>query len=171
MATMDMRFIVDINAGKLAKWLRIMGYDALLFRDKDDGDMIRLALKENRTILTKDTGILKRRLVTSGTLKAILIESEDTELQLQQVVRELGLDYHYSPFSLCLECNETLAEKSRSDVQGMVPPYVYKTLKDYMQCPLCHRIYWRGTHWEAMRKKLDEFSANNTPLNSESNSG
>jgi uncharacterized protein with PIN domain len=167
---MDIRFIVDINAGKLAKWLRIMGYNALLFRDKDDGDMVRIALKEKRTILTKDTGILKRRLITSGTLKAILVEGEDPELQIQQIVNELGLDYHYSPFSLCLECNERLLEKSRDEVQGIVPPHVYKTFKYYMQCPVCRRIYWRGTHWEAMQEKLDEFSANKRPYGPESNS-
>ena len=95
---MDIRFIVDINAGKLAKWLRIMGYDALIFRDKDDSDMIKIALKQNRVILTKDSGIIKRRIVTDGTLKAVLVEGEDHELPLQQVVNELGLDYHFNPF-------------------------------------------------------------------------
>jgi uncharacterized protein with PIN domain len=155
---MDTRFIVDINAGKLAKWLRIMGYDAVLFRDKDDSDMIKIALRENRTILTKDTEILKRRLVTSGKLKTILIEGEDPELQLQQIVGELGLDYHFNPFSICLECNETLLETSKDSVHGIVPPHVYQTHDYYMECPLCHRIYWRGTHWEVMTKKLDEFA-------------
>jgi uncharacterized protein with PIN domain len=156
---MDIKFIVDINAGKLAKWLRMMGYNAVLFRDKDDSDMIRIALQQNRVILTKDTEILKRRLVTSGKLKTILVEGEDPELQLQQVVNELGLDYHFNPFSFCLECNEMLLEKSRDSVQGRVPPYVYKTHEYYMECPSCHRIYWRGTHWEVMSKKLDEFAA------------
>jgi uncharacterized protein with PIN domain len=156
---MDIKFIVDINAGKLAKWLRMMGYNAVLFRDKDDSDMIRIALQQNRVILTKDTEILKRRLVTSGKLKTILVEGEDPELQLQQVVNELGLDYHFNPFSICLECNEMLLEKSRDSVQGRVPPYVYKTHEYYMECPSCHRIYWRGTHWEVMSKKLDEFAA------------
>jgi uncharacterized protein with PIN domain len=156
---MDIKFIVDINAGKLAKWLRIMGYNAVLFRDKEDSEMVRLALQQNRVILTKDTEILKRRLVTSGKLKTILIEGEDPELQLRQVVNELGLDYHFNPFSICLECNETLLETSKDSVQGRVPPYVYRTHDCYMECPLCHRIYWRGTHWEVMSKKLTEFAA------------
>lgn len=155
---MDIKFIVDINAGKLAKWLRIIGYNAILFRDKDDSDMIKIALQESRVILTKDTGILKRRLVTSGKLKTILIEGEDPELQIQQVVGKLGLDYHFNPFSICLECNETLLETNRDSVQEIVPPYVYKTHNYYMECPLCRRVYWRGTHWEVMRKKLDEFA-------------
>jgi uncharacterized protein with PIN domain len=157
---MDMKFIVDINVGKLAKWLRIMGYDAILFKDKDDSDMVKIALRQDRTILTKDTGIMRRRLVTNGKLKALLIEGENSELQIQQVANKLDLDFHFNPFSLCLECNEALIEKSKDSLQGSVPPYVYKTYDFYMQCPTCHRIYWRGTHWEAMSKKLDEFAAN-----------
>jgi len=68
----EVRFIVDNNVGKLAKWLRIMGYDALLFKDKDDGDMINIALSESRVVLTKDTQVMKRRVVASGKLKAVL---------------------------------------------------------------------------------------------------
>jgi uncharacterized protein with PIN domain len=158
---MDIGFIVDINAGKLAKWLRIMGYDALLFRDKDDSDMVRIALQQNRIILTKDTEILKRRLITQGKLKAILVEDEDSELQLQQVARELGLDYRFNPFSICLECNKTLRETNKEAVEGRVPPYVYKTYEHYMECPLCRRVYWRGSHWEVMSRKLDEFVTGN----------
>lgn len=160
---MDMKFIVDINVGKLAKWLRIMGYDALLFKDKDDSDMVKIALRQERIILTKDTGIMKRRLVTNGKLKALLIEGENSELQIRQVAEMFGLDFHYNPFSLCLECNERLIETSKDSLEGRVPPYVYKTYDLYMQCPSCHRVYWRGTHWEAMNKKLDEFAANRIP--------
>jgi uncharacterized protein with PIN domain len=66
----EIKFIVDNNVGKLAKWLRIMGYDALLFTEEDDGKMVKVALAQNRVILTKDTQIMRRRLVTTGRLKA-----------------------------------------------------------------------------------------------------
>ena len=156
---MEIKFIVDNNVGKLAKWLRIMGYDALFFSGADDGGMVKVALAQNRVILTKDTEVMKRRLVTSGKLKAILIEGDDVEAQLHQVVEALGLDYHFSPFSICLECNQRLIEKDKDAVRDLVPPYVFKTQRLHMECPSCHRIYWRGTHWQAMNRELAKLAA------------
>jgi uncharacterized protein with PIN domain len=88
---MQVKFIADNNVGKLAKWLRIMGYDTLFFNEKDDGKMIRIALKEGRTILTKDTQIMERRLVTNGRLKAFLVKEDDPRAQLREVVEKLNL--------------------------------------------------------------------------------
>jgi uncharacterized protein with PIN domain len=153
----ETKFIVDNNVGKLAKWLRIMGYDALLFSGEDDGRMVKIALAQNRVILTKDGQVMNRRLVTSGRLKAVLIKDDDIKLQLQQVVKALNLDYHFKPFSICLECNQQLQEK-KDEVRGLVPPYVFKTQSLYMECPSCHRLYWRGTHWQAMTSELDKMA-------------
>jgi hypothetical protein len=156
---MEIKFIVDLNAGKLAKWLRIIGYDARLFTDKEDGKMIKIALNENRVILTRDSQIMKRRLVTSGKIKAILIEGDNPKNQLQQVATVLGLDYQFKPFSVCLECNQNLIERHKDEISSLVPPHVLKTQSQYMECPLCHRIFWRGTHWQAMSQELEKFKA------------
>jgi uncharacterized protein with PIN domain len=156
---MEPQFIVDINAGKLSKWLRIMGYNASLFTSEEDSAMIKSALKENRIILTKDSQIMKRRLVTSGKLKVLFIEGDDPELQIQQVVNYLNLDYRFKPFSICLECNTKLTRKDKKDVKNQVPPHVYETQEYYMECPSCHRIYWKGTHWQAMNEELDKLIA------------
>ena len=153
---MEVNFIVDNNVGKLAKWLRIMGYDALLFQGEDDGKMISLALSESRIVLTKDTQIMKRRLVASGKLKAILIEGDNPRAQLRQIVSTLDLDYQFRPFSRCLECNQNLVGRDKDEMSELVPLYVFKTQSQYMECPLCHRIYWKGTHWEAMSRELEE---------------
>ncbi len=156
---MEIKFIVDNNVGKLAKWLRIMGYDALLFTEEDDGKMIKVALAQNRVILTKDTQIMRRRLVTSGRLKAILIEDDEPKAQLRQIADALDLDYQVRPFSICLECNQSLVERDKDEVRDLVPPYVFETQSLYMECPSCHRIYWRGTHWQAMSRELEMFTA------------
>ena len=158
---MEIKFIVDNNVGKLAKWLRIMGYDALLFTGDDDSGMVKIALAEDRVILTKDSQIMKRRLITSGRLKAMLIADDDVMAQLRQVVHTLDLDHHFNPFSRCIECNECLIEKDKKNVQGQVPPYVFKTHEAFMECPACHRLYWRGTHWKAMSDELDRLSKGN----------
>ncbi|MBE9482422.1 MAG: Mut7-C RNAse domain-containing protein [Chloroflexi bacterium] len=153
----NLKFIVDNNVGKLAKWLRIMGYDTLFFNGSDDSGMIAIALAEDRVILTRDTQIMERRVVTSGRLKAILIQSDKTERQMSQVIDSLNLDCQFKPFTICLECNQPLEERSKQQVRDLVPPYVFKTQSQYMECPACHRIYWRGTHWQAMTKKLGQF--------------
>ncbi len=154
---METKFIVDSNVGKLAKLLRIMGYDTLFFNGTDDSRMIATALAEGRVILTRDTEIMRRRVVTSGQLKAILIKDDQPEQQMHQVIDTLNLDCQLRPFTICLECNQPLLARSREQVKDLVPPYVFQTQSQYMECPACHRIYWRGTHWQAMTKKLEKF--------------
>ena len=151
------KFIVDINVGKLVKWLRMMGYDTLLFNGGDDSDMIATAIAEGRVILTRDTQIMKRRVIASGQLKAIFIRSDEPERQIQQIIDTLDLDCQFRPFAICLECNQPLLERNKQQVKDLVPPYVFQTQSQYMECPACHRIYWRGTHWQAMTKKLEQF--------------
>jgi uncharacterized protein with PIN domain len=152
------RFIVDSNVGKLAKWLRMLGYDAVFFEGDDDAYMIDRALKENRVILTRDTQVMKRGVIASGRLKAILIDSDQPEPQIRQVIDTLDIDFQSRPFTICLECNNPLEKRSREEVEERVPPYVFQTQQQYMECPACHRIYWRGTHWQAMLRKLERLT-------------
>jgi len=153
---MEVKFIADNNVGKLARWLRLIGYDTLLFREKDDGQMIKTALSEGRVILTKDTQFMKRRLVTNGKLKTILIKQDDPKLQMQEVVKTMNLNYHFKPFSLCLECNQVLIARGKEEVKNLVPAHVFETQTQYTECPACHRIYWQGTHWQAMVNRLQD---------------
>lgn len=153
-----MKFIVDNNAGKLVKWLRMMGYDTLFFEDKDDWQMLRIALNEERVILTRDTEVIRRGAIASGRIKAIFIDSDIPVEQIRQVVENLDLDYHSRPFSICLECNQSLENTDKSEVEDRVPPYVFRTQDKYMECPACHRIYWRGTHWQTMNEKMDNLA-------------
>jgi len=153
----ELKFIVDHNVGKLAKWLRIMGYDTLLFSSPDDSHMIATALAEGRVIITRDTQIMKRRVVTSGQLKAILIQSDKPELQMHQIIDTISLNCEFRPFTICLECNQPLVARSKQEIKDLVPPYVFQTQSQYVECPACHRIYWKGTHWQAMTQKLKKF--------------
>ncbi|MFC1949156.1 Mut7-C RNAse domain-containing protein [Chloroflexota bacterium] len=155
-----MKFIVDHNVGKLTKWLRMMGYDTLFFTGDDDWQMIITALNEGRVILTRDTQIMKRGVIASGRLKAVLIENEEPKQQMRQVVEALDLDTRSRLFSLCLECNQPLEERTHQQVKGRVPPFVFQTQDQYVECPSCHRIYWKGTHWQAMTDRLEELARN-----------
>ena len=101
---------------------------------------------------------MKRRVITSGRLKAVLFETEEPEQQMRQLMAEFDLYSQARPFTLCLEDNQPLVERSPEEVKGKVPPYVYKTQKQYMECPACGRVYWRGTHWAAMKRKLERLA-------------
>ncbi|MDP2919760.1 MAG: Mut7-C RNAse domain-containing protein [Dehalococcoidia bacterium] len=151
----DMKFIADHNVAKLARWLRMMGYDTLIFDQPDDWQMIRTALAEDRIILTRDTGVMKRRVITSGKLKALLVTGDDPEEQIRQVITVFRLK-NRRPFSLCLECSKPLVPRTRDEVKNRVPPYVYRTQTQFVECPVCHRVYWQGTHWEAMHQALEK---------------
>jgi hypothetical protein len=151
-----MKFIVDSNVGRLARWLRIAGFDTVFINDLDDNRLVRLALSEGRVLLTKDTQILKRRVATTGRLKVILIESEEVKAQLHQVVKALNLGDKIKPFTLCLECNQPLVLSEKEDVKELVPPYIFQTQTQYMQCPACQPVYWRGTHWQRMSRELEK---------------
>jgi uncharacterized protein with PIN domain len=150
------KFIVDVNVGRLARWLRVMGYDTLFFNDIDDGTLVSIGLRDRRVVLTKDTQITLRRAVTSGKLKALLIKDDDAKTQLRQVVEVFNLNRRLQ-FTRCLECNEPLVPRRKDEVRDLVPPYVFQTQSRYVQCPACNRIYWRGTHWQRMNNELEMF--------------
>jgi uncharacterized protein with PIN domain len=150
------KFIVDHNVGKLVKWLRMIGYDTLFFTGDDDWQMIITALNEGRVILTRDTEIMRIGVVASGRLRAVLIRSDEPEEQIRQVVDAFDLDCKSGLFTLCLECNTVLEERTKQQVKEHVPPYVFKTQEEYKECPTCRRIYWKGTHWQEMNKKLEK---------------
>ena len=148
------KFIVDANVGKLARWLRMLGYDTMFVHDIDDGVLVDIGLKEERVLLTRDTQIMLRRPVTSGKVKAMLTSEDNPREQMRQLITEMKLDRERE-FTLCLECNVVLAPRSKDEVENLVPPYVYKTQTQYHQCPVCGRVYWRGTHWEHMNRELE----------------
>jgi uncharacterized protein with PIN domain len=149
-----MKFIVDHNVGKLVKWLRMMGYDTLFFTGDDDWQMVITALKEDRVILTRDTGVMKRGVVADGRVTSLLIHSDDSREQIRQVIETLSLDYRTGLFTRCMECNTTLEERTVEQVRDRTPLRVLKTQTEFKECPFCHRIYWKGTHWQAMNEKL-----------------
>jgi len=155
------RFITDQNVGKLTKRLRILGFDTVFFTGENDTQLVNQALAEGRIILTRDSHIQKRRLVTSGRIKTVLIKSDDIEVQIKQVVKELNLSPQISTFSLCLEDNHSLLFRTREEVKGRVPPYVWQNQNEYVECPSCHRLYWKGTHWQAMNRRLAQLFAAN----------
>ena len=149
--------MVDINVGRLAKWLRAMGYDTIFPKENGDNELVRIALRENRVLVTRDSGTALRRVVRLGQMSVALIEKDDLRSQLKQLVQDLELDLS-GGFSLCVCCNEPLHSIDKQDVVDLLPPYVLLTQPKFFECPECRRFYWPGTHWANMKSELSQVS-------------
>ena len=147
------KFIVDVNVGRLATWLRIMGYDTTFPRTANDNELVRLALKQDRLLITRDSGFLLRRSVRLGQLRMLYVVADDLRGQLRQLIGELDLNLD-SGFSRCLRCNEPLAPVDKGAVADQIPDYVARTQTAFSQCFSCLRVYWPGTHWSNMISEL-----------------
>jgi uncharacterized protein len=147
------RFLADCNVGRLARWLRALGYDASYHTRIGDAELVREAAAESRVVLTRDRDLTKRRVVQTGAVRAILIRDDDVTNQLRQVFAELGLELKEA-LTRCIECNSVLQSRLPAMVAERVPPYVRRTQSRYSECPECGRIYWAGTHWQRMREVL-----------------
>lgn len=145
-----MRFLADIMLGRLATWLRLLGYDTLYLPDADDPELARVARAEDRILLTRDVELTRRR-----GLRFVLVESEKVEEQLGQLSRDLHLSAR-GAFSRCARCNIPLQEVEKERLRDKVPPYVFTTQDQFRRCPQCGRVYWRGTHWAHMVAEMQD---------------
>ena len=149
------KFIVDEMLGRLAKWLRAIGYDAVYHNGGGDSALVQRALEEDRIILTKDSHLVKRKLAR----KSLLVRSDQPRDQLKQVVKELELDVESRVFTRCLICNRELVSIGKEDVRDKVPIYIYLTQDKFYECPNCGRVYWPGTHKDSMLEVISSIIA------------
>jgi uncharacterized protein with PIN domain len=148
-----MKFICDDNLGKLAKWLRMLGYDTLFFDPIEDGELVSKALKDNRVVLSRDTQLSRFKMKLGQRL--LLIKSDKPLEQLKQVVRHFKLKPDKGLlFSRCLVCNQPLEKVEKENIKERLYPYVYQTQNNFMRCPKCDRIYWPATHVKRMVETL-----------------
>lgn len=150
------RLMADCMLGRLTRWLRILGFDTAYSRAIHDDALIQRCRREGRALLTRDRALAARRALRGSGIAVVLVESDNPEGQLVQVLRELGLSPDTGRLlSRCLECNALLEDAPRDEVAGRVPSYVWETQRRFSRCPECARIYWRATHVQAIRERLD----------------
>jgi uncharacterized protein with PIN domain len=144
------RFVADVMLGRLAKWLRIAGFDVLYSNRYSDDELVALSHAEGRILLSRDTRLLVRKVVR----RFVFLESDKIQDQIRQIFRLIGTQNLPDILSRCLSCNEVLAPIPRDGVKELVPPYVFATQPHFKSCPRCQRIYWAGTHREAVLRTL-----------------
>lgn len=146
--------------GTLAKWLIILGHDVVYFPRIDDSDLVATAVRERRTILTRDRRLVQRRAARDH----VLIESQDLREQIRQVLEERRLRVRRdSLFKRCVRCNRRTRPVPRAAVRRLVPPYVFRTQARFTRCPRCARIYWKATHVSRMVDTLLKRLAQDRP--------
>jgi len=148
------RFVLDTHLGRLAAYLRMLGFDAAWRNHCDDAELARIAHDEHRILLTRDTGLLKRKAVTHG----YFVRETNARRQMEEVVSRFHLAGRAAPFTRCLRCNEPLETAAREDVLERLPPRTAQLHDEFRRCPACRRVYWKGTHYERMRRLVDSLS-------------
>ena len=147
-----MTFVADCMLGKLAKWLRILGFDVLYFSKAEDSELVEVARREGRVLLTRDTGLIER---TAKRPNRLFVRSDDWEDQVVQVLDGFGLWDDIRPNTRCIECNLPLKALAREQARNLVTPYVCEHASSFALCPGCNRVFWQGTHYGDMERKIE----------------
>jgi len=143
-------FVADAHLGGLARLLRMLGFDTAYDNTLTDRDIIDLAGREGRIVLTRDRELLKCRDVLRGGF----VHARKPEVQLKEVATRYGLERVLRPFTLCLHCNLRLEAIARAAAVERVPGRIAERYTEFVRCPGCERIFWQGSHWERMRGVL-----------------
>lgn len=146
----ETRFIADAHLGGLAELLRMAGFDTLYDNGYRDAELVAIAKAEGRIVLSRDRELLKRREVDHG----CYVHATQPDEQMREIVERLDLGRSARPFSLCLVCNVPLEAAPKAEVIDRLPPNVQTWADRFSRCPACGRVYWEGSHWEAMRRRL-----------------
>jgi uncharacterized protein with PIN domain len=146
------RFLLDVGLGRLSGLLRMLGFDTLWRNDYADDELARVSRDEQRILLTRDLGVLKRSEVVHGYFP----RETDPSRQLVEVVRRFRLSAHMRPFTRCIACNASLSAASPEEVKGRVPERVRATFTRFQQCLACKRVFWAGSHHARMQVIIDK---------------
>lgn len=152
MISKPLKFIADTMLGRLAKWLRILGYDVVYEPFISDDDLIARSLREDRTILSMDKKLIERK----SAKNSLCIKDSNYKEQLKQVIAHYNIDYKANIFTRCLVCNRPLDHINKEKIKDKVLPYVYSIQDTFYICQQCNRIYWAGTHRINILEKLNE---------------
>ena len=145
------RFVLDVHLGRLASYLRLLGFDCLYRNDYGDDELIAISHREHRTVLTRDTGLLKRAEVTHGAF----VHATEPRRQLREVLARFQLESLVAPFTRCARCNAPVARVPIGTVDD-APPGIDRDTVEFSRCTGCAQLYWRGSHPSRLQRRFAE---------------
>ncbi|MFA8437269.1 MAG: Mut7-C RNAse domain-containing protein [Marinifilaceae bacterium] len=143
-------FVLDAHLGKLAKYLRMLGFDTLYRPDIEDDEIIEVAQKEKRIILTRDKLLLKSKKVSHG----YFVRSTEKNEQLREVVKKFDLYSQFKSFTRCMTCNTPLEKADQEAIRNKVDQDTYKFFNEFYYCKLCDKVFWKGSHFKRMEEYI-----------------
>lgn len=146
----ELKFILDVHLGRLAKYLRLCGFDTLFSSFFEDREIIETARLEDRAIITRDRLLLK----AAGDTEGYLVKSQYHDEQLREVFERFALKNHVRLFIRCISCNSLLEEVKKEEIADRLQADTRKYFSTFRRCPQCDRIYWEGSHYDNMKKSL-----------------
>jgi uncharacterized protein with PIN domain len=146
----DVKFVADVHLGKLARYLRLCGFDTYYNTYSNDSDIINISLSDKRNILTRDRELLKNKKVTHG----YWIRSAYPDEQLKDVLLRFDLKKKLAPFTRCMECNGLLDDIAKKDILNRLLPKTRQYYRKFKKCRQCDRIYWNGSHYQRMKRRI-----------------
>lgn len=148
-------FILDTHLGKLAAYLRMLGFDTRYGNSYEDDELVLIASEEKRIILTRDRGLLKRKMVTHG----YIVRETIPRVQILEVIKRFDLPTSFSPFKRCIRCNGLLEAVQKEKIIDRLQPNTMRYFDEFRICTKCSRIYWKGSHYERMKEFIDAILA------------
>lgn len=148
------RFILDTHLGKLAAYLRMLGFDTIYRNDYDDPQLARIAVDEHRILLTCDRQLLMRNQITHG----YFVRSRQPQQQLLEVLLRFDLSNNLQPFTRCMHCNGKIGPVNKQTIEDRLPPRTKKYYNEFFQCEICNKIYWKGSHYQKMKNMIDSLN-------------
>lgn len=153
----NLDFMVDFNVRKITKYLRMLGFRTVTDEGVPDEEIAAIAERENKIVLTRDIGLLKRKNVTYG----YFLRSEDVEKQIVEIVKRYDLLPKIAPFSICLTCNGGIGRVTKESILEELPILIREEYDEFFQCNACQKVYWKGSHFDNMRKVIDSLQEQN----------
>jgi len=149
----DPRFIIDANLGRLARYLRLLGFDTLYRNNYPDQEIARIAQQDRRIVLTRDRALLQHKSITHG----YFVRSDKPREQVKEILARLDLYDHARPFTRCMRCNGEMEDVAKDAVDHQLQPRTRQYYDHFRRCTACGQAYWRGSHFERMERLCEEF--------------
>ena len=147
----DVRFVADVHLGRLARFLRLLGFDTLWDRTWTDPELVRVSVDEGRILLTRDVELLKHGSLTHGTF----VRETDPERQVAEIVGRFHLTGRFDPFTRCMVCNGTLKPVEKREIVERIPAGTSEAVDDFHMCARCGQVFWEGAHAEGLDRIVD----------------
>ena len=147
------QFVLDVHLGKLASYLRLLGFDVLYQNDYDDNELAQISSQQQRILLTQDSGLLKRSIVTYG----YRVRSDNPRKQISEVLERFDLYDAVIPLQRCPRCNGHLESVEKQTIYHRLPPFTRLYYHEFFECQGCNQLYWKGAHYERIQQLIQRF--------------